>query len=658
MSRKKKKILNKSKKKQRVKRNTAVKKSSSGSNIISINRTYQNNLLFLKGSRPKLYQALIGLHDNQNYRIIKTENNLPNLNISTKSGSFLLHSQKDPLNEARTDIDKVSLSNTNCVILLGFGLGYYAVELLKRISPDCFFLIIEQDINIFKAALSSLDLREIIEKQNVDFMVGEHVSEIIPKLVNRFSEQQSNNVQVVAHSQSTKLYAEYQQIVEGIVKSTKIVQSNTETRLQYGLKWYENSFKNITSQKKLSGIKGLFNKFNDIPAIIISSGPSLDKNIQYLKSIKNEKVLLIAVDTALKCLLSHNIKPDFVTSIDCQEITSSFFTGIALDDIYLISPFRIPHSVIEKFHGRAFFCDDKELNFWKEFRKYLEGLGDVNIGGTVAIFTFDLIRKFGCDPIVFLGQDLSFGQGRYYARGTYKDEVRLENTDSSADLRQDELMNHTNISEVNNIFGHPIKTSGTMLNWLTWFEVEIRKTKANCINASEEGIFQKDITISPLKEVLFQHVKKDKRDGKSLVREFIENNPSTSTENLNIDLIPVRNKLNMIVQTCEKITEKCSIYAEKFLTQNHHDLGRIHGEIKELCDRLVKEDEFSSHFRLIYLIFKRMFSKGFEKKIQENPDMKYILVVELEAKAILETGKFIQSFISNNSNIYQEATAV
>jgi hypothetical protein len=620
--------------------------------IIRLDKVYQNNLLALKNFRSHIYQRVIGLSLDENYRIIKTENSLPNL----KAHSVLLHSPKDPLSEAKTEIDKIDLSHTNCVILLGFGLGYHALEVMKEVPSDCYLLIIELDINILRAALSALDLRNLLENRHVDFMIGEHVSEIIPKLVDRFSGVSTNNVQVIAHSQSFRLYPEYQNIVEGIVKSSQIVTSNNETRLKYGLRWYENTLKNIMNTDSFSGVNGLFNRFKGVPAIIVSAGPSLDKNIHYLKRIKNEKVLLIAVDTALKCLLSHGIKPDFVASIDCQEITCQFFSGTDFEDIHLVSPFRIPSSIIRKFGSRTLFCDDKELNLWREFRKYLEGLGDINIGGTVAIFAFDLARKLGCDPIIFMGQDLSFPGERYYARGTYRDEMISEGPERHRpDSWQKELMSENEMTQVKNIFSTPVKCTNTMLTWLTWFEVEIRKTASLCINASEEGVLQSDMTISPLREVLFRHLKESSKPGKGFLREAIRRNRRTSLNSLHADIVPVQNRLSTVIQVSQEIIEKCSVYSQAFCSGNNRELNIIHTEIRKLCNKLFQEDEFSSHFKMVYLIFKQKLNQEYEAKMFDHPALKYIFMIELESRSILEACRFFQSLLAEKRDVYKAA---
>ena len=50
-------------------------------------------------------------------------------------------------------------------------------------------------------------------------------------------------------------------------------------------------------------------------AILVAAGPSLDKNIEKLKQIK-DSVFIMAVDTALNTVLKHDIIPDMTISVD------------------------------------------------------------------------------------------------------------------------------------------------------------------------------------------------------------------------------------------------------------------------------------------------------------------------------------------------------
>ena len=53
----------------------------------------------------------------------------------------------------------------------------------------------------------------------------------------------------------------------------------------------------------------------DIPAIVVSAGPSLNKNIVELRKAKN-KAFIVAVDTAVKPLVKAGIIPDLYVVVD------------------------------------------------------------------------------------------------------------------------------------------------------------------------------------------------------------------------------------------------------------------------------------------------------------------------------------------------------
>ena len=68
-----------------------------------------------------------------------------------------------------------------------------------------------------------------------------------------------------------------------------------------------NPFKNMAVMKK-SYLSSELNSVipKDIPVIIVSAGPSLDRNIDVLKQVKGH-ALIFAVDTAIKYLLQMEI---------------------------------------------------------------------------------------------------------------------------------------------------------------------------------------------------------------------------------------------------------------------------------------------------------------------------------------------------------------
>ena len=59
-------------------------------------------------------------------------------------------------------------------------------------------------------------------------------------------------------------------------------------------------------------------------AIVVSTGPSLTKQIPLLKKIKDH-VTIISVDASFPILEKHGIKPDFATVLERVPETANFF---------------------------------------------------------------------------------------------------------------------------------------------------------------------------------------------------------------------------------------------------------------------------------------------------------------------------------------------
>ena len=96
----------------------------------------------------------------------------------------------------------------------------------------------------------------------------------------------------------------------------------------------------------------LKNIFPQVPVILVSAGPSLDKNIGFIKSARNQ-IIVITVATALKPLLKNNIAPDFVIAIDPNDETiASFNIELIPDNLWLIYDPCIHFSVSSLFNSR------------------------------------------------------------------------------------------------------------------------------------------------------------------------------------------------------------------------------------------------------------------------------------------------------------------
>jgi Uncharacterized protein conserved in bacteria len=101
-------------------------------------------------------------------------------------------------------------------------------------------------------------------------------------------------------------------------------------------RWIINSVNNfktvLTTPNILTDNRG---QFRDKTAILVSAGPSLDYEIEYLKYIKsNHLAFIFSVGTSINTLIHHGIYPDVMTTYDPTETYRLVFNNINVRGIY------------------------------------------------------------------------------------------------------------------------------------------------------------------------------------------------------------------------------------------------------------------------------------------------------------------------------------
>jgi hypothetical protein len=129
-------------------------------------------------------------------------------------------------------------------------------------------------------------------------------------------------------------------------------------------------------------------------------------------------------------------------------------------------------------------------------------------GATVAHLAYYLAEHLGCDPIIFVGQDLGFGDGLCYAPGTsYEDVWRPElSRFCTVEMKQwEQIARDRNIlRRIPDIHGNPIYTEERLFTYLQQFERDFTQTKTRIIDASEGGARKRGSQVMKLSEALDQ----------------------------------------------------------------------------------------------------------------------------------------------------------
>ena len=238
----------------------------------------------------------------------------------------------------------------------------------------------------------------------------------------------------------------------------------------------------LVSDLKRTGLK-------NASVIIVSAGPSLDKNIEDLRAAKGHAFIL-AVDTALKYMLAKDIIPDAFVTIDPAKPMENF-RDERIYGIPVIFDEQTPPELLEKHTAAKIIYNCRDYP-----KKLFESCGvkpgaDIPSGGSVATAAFAICYGLGIKDIILIGQDLAYTGETTHAGGVV-----------SAGINGD-----IGTVMIEGIDGEKVRTRSDWLGYLRWFEhaIELIAQEApdvRVIDATEGGALIHGTQVMTLKEVI------------------------------------------------------------------------------------------------------------------------------------------------------------
>lgn len=401
-----------------------------------------------------------------------------------KGKSCYLAGKYGPSRYAKYQADQVEDKGYGSVVLvLGFSDGRFLKELAACMHPEALVLVYEPCLEIFLHALREYDISELFSDRLVGVMVeGINGNEFTGMIRKSLCIENMTKFHIMIMENYENLFFErMNDTVEIVRKCMK----------QLRLQW--NTMVNFTNQSiynKVKNLRMLYDHYNfcilhrtlpkDVPAIIVGAGPSLDKNIDDLKSAKG-RALIIACDTALKPLLSHGIVPDLFVVVDPNK-PMELFEREEVWEIPLLTGLDVPYRVVERHHGKKILYMDAAIVgrvlqqvFGQQWNTPAHFMGGVPTGGNVASSGFSAARLMGARTIILVGQDMALTGEKEHAEGTLQ-----------ADRRFD--LDNKKFPRVESVDGERIPTLPILQTYLEWFEEQIRMYPGiQVVNATEGG---------------------------------------------------------------------------------------------------------------------------------------------------------------------------
>ncbi|EPJ1923592.1 motility associated factor glycosyltransferase family protein, partial [Campylobacter coli] len=214
-------------------------------------------------------------------------------------------------------------------------------------------------------------------------------------------------------------------------------------------------------------------------AIIVSTGPSLTKQLPLLKKYAS-KATIFCADSSYPILAKHGIKPDYVCMLERTEITAEFFNhdfGEFDKDIVFVCAGVVHPKTIEYLKNKTFIITQKVLAF--PYYINLKNFCYAAVGFSVAHTLSYLATYLSHKNIIFIGQDLAYAENGNSHPDDYQNSANYES----------QMYEH--ILTIAYGGNGKVETHSIWLLFKNWFENEMipntRKMGITTYNCTEGG---------------------------------------------------------------------------------------------------------------------------------------------------------------------------
>ncbi|EAL5045078.1 motility associated factor glycosyltransferase family protein [Campylobacter jejuni] len=408
-----------------------------------------------------------------------------NLDINLKDTSdntFLYENVIDELNSMlNTYNDKYLLYPV--LYFYGFGNGILFKALLQNKNHQ-HIVVFEKDIEIIWVMFHVLDFSN--ELQNSRLMILQTSSLDIEFFSNFCSSKPFFQFSRIYFLELMSHY--YERFHEDILGLNKKLAENFKNIiLRNGndpldaLQGIEQFVYNLPSMITHPSYKELLSKRKNLSdtAIIVSTGPSLTKQLPLLKKYAS-KATIFCADSSYPILAKHGIKPDYVCMLERTEITAEFFNhdfGEFDKDIIFICAGVVHPKAIEYLKDRNLVITQKVLAF--PYYINLKDFSYAAVGFSVAHTLSYLATYLSHKNIIFIGQDLAYAENGNSHPDDYQNSANYES----------QMYEHI----LTTAYGGngKVETHSIWLLFKNWFENEMipntRKMGITTYNCTEGG---------------------------------------------------------------------------------------------------------------------------------------------------------------------------
>lgn len=329
----------------------------------------------------KLYTLLENITIDYNIYNLQQNNELT-LKVIEQKSSYYLHSKYNPSKQG-LEFAKGNYEAHKNIILYGLGLGYHVIPIIEEVIAKGETLhIFELNLSILKIAFEKTNILEYLNNDNIILYATANTIEAGELLSQVLTKEDSH---IILYEPSVRTIPVEMKAIKNLLDSYNIHNKSYEEQKDNIKENYDYNIKqNYPNASKL-----FRNSFENIPCIIVSAGHSLVENISLLKYAHN-KAIIIAAGRTSDALKKENITPDFYIEGSNKDFTLEHFKN---------ADTNVPLLMLSS--------ANKNLKDYKGY-KFLLYNNQIEYGGSVATLATSFAGLVGCNPIIYVGQDLCY----------------------------------------------------------------------------------------------------------------------------------------------------------------------------------------------------------------------------------------------------------
>lgn len=437
------------------------------------------------------------ISEDKGYEVYISGKGFHTLKVKNDEKKYIhITSPYDPIKQSKQIIDKLDFNrNRGVIFIIGIGLGYQIEEALERINDNTIIVVVEENMELFKEVLALKDFSKAIDEKKIFFAVGEgdNILEQLKGIMNYLAFHIVHNQIVNFNIYNIKYGKFLNKVVKYVRTYSDAYYFSLGNDLDDTLVGMKNRFDNMARYIKNPGLNDVIDKYGEEyknkPAIIVASGPSLDKNIKELKNAVG-KALILSCDGSVTALAKEGIVPDSMGSVErIYKTYEAFYKDKDINsDIVFTSPAVVRKEIVDCFNNKFLsFFKAENLACWIDDALF-NRKGTVWSGASVSHMLYGLAHRLGCDPIILVGQDLAYSEDGV----SHVDSAEVK---ESVDLKKVDVY-------VKGINGKMIPSTYIWEKFLVTYKEGVRTSDRVTIDATEGGALIDGTEIATLRDTI------------------------------------------------------------------------------------------------------------------------------------------------------------